>query len=106
MNGTQLARKLKTSTRVVGGLIKSGTIKAERVKRAWEVDAESVKNFIRRNNAAVNNLKEQYVTLYLEGVTVDGLQRRAEKDFKQKGIIWPLVGFSEQIIYSYQMKNR
>lgn len=105
MNGTQLARKLKTSTRVVGGLIKAGTIKATRVKRAWEVDAESVKSFCRRNSAAVEKLRGEYVTLYWEGVTVPGLQERTKGDFAKRGIIYPADGFAEQTIYSALKAN-
>ena len=103
MNGTQLARKLKTSTRVVGGLIKAGTIKATRVKRVWEVDAESVKNFCRRNSAAVEKLRSEYVGLYWLGVSVGRLQERTKDDFSERGIIYPADGFAEQTIYNEAM---
>lgn len=106
MNGTQLARKLKTSTRVVGGLIRSGTIKAERVKRAWEVDADSVKNFCSRNNAAVEKLRKEYISLYWGGVTVPRLQERVKGDFSKRGIIYPADGFAEQTIYKHTIGNQ
>lgn len=99
MNGTELARKLKTSTRKVGELIRTGRIKAERVKRAWVVDPYSLAAFQRRNKAALDKIRREYVSLYHQGATVEGLQLRAEADFKQAGIVWPLEGFAEQTIY-------
>ncbi len=67
MNATQLARKLKTSTRVVGQLIKTGRIKAVKVKRAWEIDPASVKCFCRRNDNAIDKLRQKYIALYWGG---------------------------------------
>ena len=105
MNGSELARKLGTSTRKVGWLISTGQIKAERVKQAWLVDEASVRAFQRRNKTVVDNIKKRYVELYWAGATVERLQARAKDEFAERGVIWPLEGFAEKAIYESIMQK-
>lgn len=99
MNAAQFAKTLKTSTRIVGGLISSGAIKATKEKGRWAIDPASAESFVKKNAAAVERLRGEYVTLYWTGVTVSGLQWMTKDDFIKRGIIHPVRGFAEQTIY-------
>ncbi|HWS43318.1 MAG TPA: hypothetical protein VN421_09575 [Pseudoflavonifractor sp.] len=105
MNAAQFAKTLKTSTRIVGGLIRSGTIKATKERGRWAIDPTSAKSFIKKNAAAVERLRGEYVTLYWHGVTVSALQWMTKDDFIKRGIIHPVRGFAEQTIYNSMMTS-
>ncbi len=106
MNGTELAAKLKTSTRMVKFLLDSGIIKATKEKGAWSVDPESFKEFSKKNAAKVKKLKAEYVALYWQGLTVEQLQNRVKDDFLMRGIVYPVPGFAEIAIYESLMREK
>lgn len=105
MNGLQLAKSLGTSTRMVGDLLKSGRIKAKRVKQVWECDLDSVNEFCRKNKAAVTKLKRVYMDLYWQGVSIEALEKRTRDDFKKRKIVWPADGFAVGVIYENHMRK-
>ena len=99
MNGQDLARKLRTNGLMVRRLIESGEVKAAKKKGRWDVDEASFKAFQRRNRAKLDRLREEYIALYWEGLTVQRLQARTKEDFKERGIFYPAMDFAEKTIY-------
>lgn len=110
MNGMEIMRRLSVSYRTVLCLLHTGRIPAHKEKGVWLAEERQVQRFKRDNDRKINELKQEYVSLYWQGLSPEQLQQRVRDDIASRLIVVPwsitLSEFAERAIYEDLMSAK
>jgi len=106
MNAVELSNFLGAPYRATLLLLQSGAIHGNKNKRKWIVSESEALKFKENKAKELEILRNELISLYWQGATVDSLQKRVREELKSKKIIAEKSSFAEKTIYESVMKSR
>lgn len=85
--------------------LRGGSISGKKYRGRWHIKPRDAWRLKTVNDAKLDSIREEYISLYREGLTVDRLQARVKNDFLERNIVWPATWFAERTIYQSVMKR-
>lgn len=95
----EISTKLNVPYAKVLEILRMKIIPAKKVKNRWNVTPKQFANFKLSNDRKIKTLQNTYIDLYWQGLTINQIQDRAVKDFKEQYIVASVKGFAETTIY-------
>lgn len=82
----------------------AGAIKGDNGR--WRCPITEYEETRKRTDRVVKKLKSDYIALWWQGLTISQLQKRAEVELVEKGVLCHSKGFAELAIYEMQMARQ
>lgn len=104
----KIAKELKVSYSFVLELLKNNYIKSTKEKNRYSIDKADLQSFKDSNQYCIKLLEQEFLDLWLKGMSLTDLKNKTKEYFKQRNIILcpDADGFAESIIYKYAMAEK